>query len=102
MKHAGRQLYGGCRLGTESLEDQLERADDGSWQIADRYAMASSAARGVAVFDFRVRFMLEPQLVLQPCASRDRRRHGGAPPRSSRTTRSSVNILTTQITWSIC
>ena len=38
MKHAGRQLYGGCRLGTESLEDQLERADAGSWQIAGRGA----------------------------------------------------------------
>ena len=76
MKHAGRQLYGGCRLGTESLEDQLERADAGSWQIADRYATGSSAARGVAVFDFRVRFVVEPQLVPQLCASRDRRRHG--------------------------
>ena len=42
-----------------SLEDQLERADAGSWQIADRYATASSAARGVAAFDFRVRFAAE-------------------------------------------
>ena len=33
--------YGGCLIGTESLEDQLERADAGSWQIADRYATAS-------------------------------------------------------------
>ena len=48
----------------QSLEDQLERADARSWQIADRYAMASSAARGVAVFDFRVRFAVEPQLIL--------------------------------------
>ena len=24
--------YGGCLLGTQSLEDQLERADAGSWQ----------------------------------------------------------------------
>ena len=55
----GEPVYGGCRLGTQSLEDQLERADAGSWQIADRYATASSAARGVAVFDFRVRSAVE-------------------------------------------
>ena len=40
--------------GTRLLEDQLERADARSWQIADRYTMASSAARRVAVRDFRV------------------------------------------------
>ena len=33
--------------------------------------MASLAARRVAVFNFRVRFMLEPQLVPELCASRD-------------------------------
>ena len=38
--------------------------------------MASSAARRVAVRDFRVRFAVEPQLVPQLCASRDGRRHG--------------------------
>ena len=52
-------LYGGCSLGTQSSEDQLERADAGSWQIADSYYTASSAARGVAVFDFRVRSAVE-------------------------------------------
>eukprot|EP00964_Phaeocystis_antarctica_P051395 scaffold29975_cov49-Phaeocystis_antarctica.AAC.3 len=33
--------YGGCRRGTQSSGDQLGRADAGSWQIADRYTMAS-------------------------------------------------------------
>ena len=40
-------------------------ADAGSWQIAGGYTMASSAARRVAVRDFRVRFVVEPQLVPQ-------------------------------------
>ena len=44
---------------TRRLRDQLWRADAGSWQIADRYYTASSAARVVAVFDFRVRFVVE-------------------------------------------
>ena len=34
-------LYGGRPRGTRLLEDQLGRADAGSWQIADRYYMAS-------------------------------------------------------------
>ena len=33
--------YGGRRRRTHLLEDQLNRADAGSWQIADRYYMAS-------------------------------------------------------------
>ena len=50
------------RRRTRLLGDQLERADAGSWQqIADRYYTASSTARVVAIGDFRVRFMLEPQ-----------------------------------------
>ena len=57
--------------GTRLLEDQLERADARSWQIADRYTMTSSAARRVAVRDFRVRFAVESQLVPQLCASRE-------------------------------
>ena len=54
------------------------RCDVGSWQIVDRYTMASSAARCVAVHDFRVRFAGEPQLPAGPelCASREGRRHG--------------------------
>ena len=31
----------GCSRGTQSSRDQLERADAGSWQIADRYYTAS-------------------------------------------------------------
>eukprot|EP00964_Phaeocystis_antarctica_P054969 scaffold32324_cov71-Phaeocystis_antarctica.AAC.1 len=34
-------VYGGSSRGTHLLEDQLGRADAGSWQIADRYYMAS-------------------------------------------------------------
>ena len=33
--------YGGCSLQTRLSRDQLDRADAGSWQIADRYATAS-------------------------------------------------------------
>eukprot|EP00964_Phaeocystis_antarctica_P136684 scaffold101144_cov63-Phaeocystis_antarctica.AAC.1 len=33
--------YGGCRRGTQSFEDQLGRADAGSWQIADSYVCRS-------------------------------------------------------------
>ena len=51
--------YGVRRRRTRLLRDQLWRADAGSWQIADRYYTASSAARVVAVFDFRVRFAAE-------------------------------------------
>ena len=61
--------------------DQLESADAGSWQIADRYATASSVARGLAVFDFRVRPMLEPpswSLNYAHIEIRDGRQHGGA------------------------
>ena len=35
--------YGGCLLGTESSRDQLERADAGSWQIAGRGGIGTSA-----------------------------------------------------------
>eukprot|EP00964_Phaeocystis_antarctica_P096536 scaffold62830_cov33-Phaeocystis_antarctica.AAC.1 len=49
--------YGGRSRRTRLFEDQLGRADAGSWQIADRYYMASSAARVVAIGDFRVRFV---------------------------------------------
>ena len=46
------------------LEDQhswtaLIRADAGSWQIADRCTVASSAAHRIAVGDFRVHFVVE-------------------------------------------
>ena len=34
-------LYGVRSRRTRLLEDQLGRADAGSWQIADRYTMAS-------------------------------------------------------------
>ena len=32
---SSKRYYGGCSLGTQSSKDQLWRADDGSWQIAD-------------------------------------------------------------------
>ena len=38
VKHA---VYGGRSRRTHILEDQLDRAGAGSWQIADRYYMAS-------------------------------------------------------------
>ena len=38
---AARGDTGGCSPGTQSLRDQLDRAGAGSWQIADRYYMAS-------------------------------------------------------------
>ena len=75
-------------IGTESFKDQLERADAGSWQIAGRGATRAARADGTSVGDFRFRLAVEPQLIPQLCASRDGRRHAGAVPRSSRTTRS--------------
>ena len=47
-------VYGECSRRTRLCRDQLWLADAGSWQIADRYATQRSAARGVAVGDFRV------------------------------------------------
>ena len=44
---------------TRLLEDQLWPADAGSWQIADRYTVASSAAHRIAVGGFRVHFVVE-------------------------------------------
>ena len=49
-----------CSPGTQSSRDQLDRADAGSWQIADRCTGASSAAHRIAVGDFRVLFVIEP------------------------------------------
>jgi len=42
------------------LEDQLDRADAGSWQIAARCTVASSAAHRIAIGDLRVHFVVEP------------------------------------------
>ena len=53
----------GCRRGTHSFKDRLERADAGSWQIADRFA--ASSTDHAAVFDFRVRFAVELWLILE-------------------------------------
>ena len=64
---------------TRLFGDQLERADGGGWQIADRYTMANSAARCVAVRNFRVRFAVEPQLVPElALLETGAVRHGGA------------------------
>eukprot|EP00964_Phaeocystis_antarctica_P159496 scaffold130545_cov114-Phaeocystis_antarctica.AAC.5 len=41
---------------TRLLEDQLGRADAGSWQIADGGATRKAAADGTSVGDFRVHF----------------------------------------------
>ena len=51
--------YGGRSRRTRLFGDQLERADTGSWQIADGSTVASSAAHRIAVGDFRVRFVVE-------------------------------------------
>ena len=54
-----KKLRGGSR-GTHSFGDQLERADAGSWQIADGSTVAKVAAHRTSVGDFRVRFADEP------------------------------------------
>ena len=53
-------IYGVRSRRTHSLGDQLDRADAGSWQIADGSATPKAAARGTSVGDFRVRFVVEP------------------------------------------
>ena len=45
--------------GTRLLEDQLGRADAGSWQIADGSTVAKAAAHRTSAGDFRVRFVVE-------------------------------------------
>ena len=42
------------------IGDQLDRADAGSWQIAARCTVASSAAHRIAIGDLRVHFVVEP------------------------------------------
>ena len=51
--------YGVRLRGTHLLEDQLGRADAGSWQIADGGATQKAAAGGTSVGDLRVRFVVE-------------------------------------------
>ena len=41
---------------------QLDRADAGSWQIADGGATRKAAAGGTSVGDLRVRIVVEPYL----------------------------------------
>ena len=53
-------VYGGCRLRTQSLRDQLDRADAGSWQIADRGDLWTARAQVTSVGDLRVHFVVEP------------------------------------------
>eukprot|EP00964_Phaeocystis_antarctica_P032832 scaffold18606_cov60-Phaeocystis_antarctica.AAC.5 len=52
----------------------------GSWQTADgrdpRRGQHVHESTHTSVGDFRVRFAVEPELILQPCASRDGRQHG--------------------------
>jgi hypothetical protein len=52
--------YGVCSRRTHSLRDQLDRADAGSWQIADGGATRKAAAGGTSVGDLRVRIVVEP------------------------------------------
>ena len=52
--------YGVRSRRTRLLEDQLGRADAGSWQIADGGATRKAAAGGTSVGDYRVRFVVEP------------------------------------------
>ena len=53
------RVYGVRSRRTHLFGDQLWRADAGSWQIADRYTVASSAAHRIAVGDWRVHFVVE-------------------------------------------
>ena len=50
---------GGASGQNHLFRDQLGSTDAGSWQIADRYTVASPAAHRTAVGDFRVRFVVE-------------------------------------------
>ena len=59
LHHTNVTLYGVRSRRTHLFGDQLWRADAGSWQIADRYTVASSAAHRIAVGDFRVHFVVE-------------------------------------------
>ena len=52
-------LYGVRSRRTRLLEDQLGRADAGSWQIADGSTVAMAADHRTSVGDFRVRFVVE-------------------------------------------
>eukprot|EP00964_Phaeocystis_antarctica_P014545 scaffold8024_cov61-Phaeocystis_antarctica.AAC.1 len=56
----GNSVYGVRSRRTRLLEDQLGRADAGSWQIADGGATRKAAAGGTSVGDYRVRFVVEP------------------------------------------
>ena len=52
--------YGVRSRRTRLFGDQLDRADAGSWQIADGGATRKAAARGTSVGDLRVHFVVEP------------------------------------------
>ena len=54
-----RDFVRGCTGGVCSKRFLRDRADAGSWQIADRCTVASSAAHRIAVGDFRVHFVVE-------------------------------------------
>ena len=54
-----RDFVPGCTGGVCSKRFLRDRADAGSWQIADRCTVASSAAHRIAVGDFRVCFVAE-------------------------------------------
>jgi hypothetical protein len=51
--------YGGCSRRTHSFRDQLDGADAGSWQIADRGDLWTARAQVTSVGDLRVRFVVE-------------------------------------------
>ena len=52
--------YGVCSCETQSLRDQLERANHPPQQIGDRYTVAAGMAHRVTVVLSRVQLLLEP------------------------------------------
>ena len=63
-------VYGVCRHVTSRSKDQLGLDGGLASRIADRYATCRDGARGVAVGDFRLATVVEPQLVLEYFSTR--------------------------------
>ena len=53
------ELKGPSAQNPYSLRDQLDRADAGSWQIADGGDLRTARAQVTSVGDYRVRFVAE-------------------------------------------
>jgi len=54
------ELKGPSAQNPYSLRDQLDRADAGSWQIADGGDLRTARAQVTSVGDLRVHFVVEP------------------------------------------